>query len=236
MRRKTRLSRYSEKKQKKTFFLSILGIIVLLFLLFRYGLPTLINFSLFLAGNREPANLVDKKDPLYIAPPVFDSMPVATNSSRIEIKGIGEKNSKIELYINGKKNSEILTNEDGKFSLDVILKSGENIFTVRQLIKDNKSEFSSASTIYFKDTPPMLGITFPSDGANFKKEDRFIEVKGNTDVNVTVTVNGFYSVISESNIFSYTLGLHDGENEIKAIAEDIAGNRTEKSVKVNYSP
>lgn len=236
MRRKTRLSRYNEKKQKKTLFLSILGIFVLLFFLFKYGLPTLINFSLFLAGNRAITSMNNRNNPIFISPPIFDSLPIATNSSSMEINGTGEKDTKIELFINAKKADDTLTDENGKFSFDINLRDGENVFTARQIIKDKKSDFSSASTVIFKESPPTLEITSPSDGASFKREDKFVEVKGNTDSNVTVTVNGFYAIINETNIFTYSFGLHDGENELKVVAEDLAGNRAEKTIKVNYFP
>lgn len=235
MRRKTRLNRYSERKQKKTIFLSVLGIVVLLFLLFKFGLPALINLSLFIAGNKGLTVTADNEIS-FISPPIFESAPVATNSARYEIKGTADKDSKVELLQNGKKKGEEETNDKGEFTFSVNLSEGENSFTARQIIKDKKSDYSSPLVIIYKNSPPKLEVSNPQDGASFKKEDKFIEVTGSTDADTTVTVNGFYAAINESNEFSYSLGLNDGDNEIKIVAVDLAGNRTEKTVKVNYSP
>jgi hypothetical protein len=235
MRRKTRLNRYSERKQKKTIFLSVLGIVVLLFLLFKFGLPALINISLFIAGNKGLTVTADNEI-LFIPPPSFESAPVATNSARYEIKGTADKDSKVELLQNGKSKGEKETNDKGEFSFNVNLSEGENSFAARQTIKDKKSEFSSPLIIIYKNSPPDLEVTTPKEGTSFKKEDRFVEVTGKTDPDTNVTVNGFYAAINESNGFFYSLGLSDGDNEIKVVAVDLAGNKTEKIIKVNYSP
>ena len=59
---------------------------------------------------------------------------------------------------------------------------------------------------------------------------------GKTDSGVRITVNGFWAVIDENNNFSYSLPLQDGDNAIKVVAQDQAGNKAEKEIKVTYSP
>jgi len=48
-------------------------------------------------------------------------------------------------------------------------------------------------------------------------------------------MNGYWALM-EVDRFSYTIQLKDGDNEIKIEAVDEAGNKTEKIVRVKYSP
>ena len=76
-----------------------------------------------------------------------------------------------------------------------------------------------------------------ADGQGFNGGDnRTISVSGKTREGAKVTVNGFWSVMQPDGSFSYRLGLQDGENQIRIVAEDEATNRTEKSLKVTFSP
>lgn len=218
-------------------FFSILGIIVVLFLLFKFGVSALINFSLFLSGKGGETNLTNSQNSInFIPSPVLNPIVPATNSAQIIITGISQKDRKIELFLNSRKIDETDTEDNGEFRFEPTLKKGTNTVSVRAVYKDKKSDASEKYIVEYKDTAPKLEISFPSDETSFKKEDKSVEVKGQTDANVTVTVNGFFAVTSENNSFSYVLQLHDGDNEVKILAVDNAGNKSEKTIKVNYSP
>lgn len=236
MRRRSRLNATMEKKTRKTMFFSILGIIIVLFILFKFGVSALINFSLFLAGKGGETSLTTNQNSIkFIPSPVLNPVLSATNSAQIIITGISQKDRKIELYLNSRKTEETDTTDTGEFRFEITLKKGINTISTRAVYKDKKSDVSQKFTIEYKDSAPKLEISSPSDGATFKKEDKSVEIKGDTDASVTVTVNGFFALLNENNSFSYVLQLHDGDNEIKVIAEDNAGNKTEKNIKVNYS-
>lgn len=236
MRRRSRLNATMEKKTRKTMFFSILGIIIVLFILFKFGVSALINFSLFLAGKGGDTGLTTNQNSIkFIPSPVLNPVLSATNSAQIIITGTSQKDGKVELYLNSRKAEEANTTNTGEFRFEITLKKGINTISTRAIYKDTKSDASQKLTVEYKDSAPKLEISSPSDGASFKKEDKSVEVKGDTDASVTVTVNGFFALLNENNSFSYVLQLHDGDNEIKIIAEDNAGNKTEKNIKVNYS-
>ena len=48
-------------------------------------------------------------------------------------------------------------------------------------------------------------------------------------------MNEFWAIVDAGGNFSYTLPLQNGENTIKVVATDEAGNKTEYEVKVTYS-
>ena len=236
MRRRSRLSSNTEKKNKKTIWLSIIGIILVLFILFKFGIEALINFSLFLGGGKNYQNLSNSNTRLnYVSSPILNPLPTATNSAQITISGVSDKDRTISLYINNKKVDEIKADDKGHFSTKEYLSKGENVISAKAKYKDKQSNLSNSYSVTYKNSSPKLDLTSPSDGQSFNKDQNKTNVSGQTDSGVTVTVNGFWAVIDENNNFSYILALQNGDNEIKILAIDQAGNKTEKTVKVNYS-
>lgn len=233
--RKSRLSKYTERKTRKIIFLNILGIIIVLYLLFKFGIGLLINFSLFLSGGKDQG-IVNQNSINYIAPPILNPLPTATNSAQIVISGKSLKDTTVELYINNDKKDKTQANDKGDFSFEQTLKNGNNQIKVRAVVEDKKSDFSNTLNITYSNSAPNLEINSPQEGAQFKKDQNTVNVTGKTDPGVNITVNGFWAVISDTNNFSYNLALQNGDNEIKIVAIDQAGNKTEKVVKVNYSP
>jgi bacillopeptidase F len=233
--RRSRLSKNAEKKTRKTLFLSVVGIIIVVFLLAKFGIGLLVNFSLFLAGPKDNQLLQGNSQINFVAPPTLNPLPNATNSAKIIISGRSTKEIDIELFINDDLIDETKTDKDGGFVFTPNLKEGNNQIKTRAIYKDKKSDFSVTFEVILKNSQPTLEVTSPSDGQTFKKDQNNVTIQGKTDLGVTITVNVFWAVIDDSNNFSYNLPLQNGDNEIKIVAIDQAGNRSEKSLKVNYS-
>lgn len=172
----------------------------------------------------------------FIAPPVLDSLPQATSSANIAISGLSFKNQTIKLYINDNLIDETKTDNKGLFLFKETINPGENIIKAKAIAGDKESEFSGSIIIAFKNAPPSLNISSPSDNQAFSKDQNTAEIKGTTDPDVKITVNGLWAITDSSGKFSYSLPLQDGENKIKITATDLAGNKNEKVIKVIYSP
>lgn len=225
-----------EAKTKKNLLLSILGIALVMLLMFKFGLPLLINLSLFLSGSRANQEQLKDQDPFFIAPPILNSSPRATSSANIIVSGVALKDQTINLYINGNLIDKTRTEDDGSFSFKEALSTGENVIKAKAVVEDKESEFSQTLAIAFKNAPPSLNIQSPSNDQSFAKDQNIADVKGTTDADVKITVNGFWAITDDNGNFSYRLPLQNGENNIKIVAVDIAGNKTQKEVKVTYSP
>lgn len=231
---RSRLSRRMEQKTKKNLLLSVLGIILVTLLVFKFGIPLLINLSLFTSGSdKEEAKV---QDPSFIAPPILNSFPSATSSANIIISGVASKKQTIKLYINDELINTTNSGDDGRFSFQETIKPGESIIKAKAVVGENESELSNTITTAFKSAPPSLNINSPSDNQSFSKDQNFVEVKGTTDSDVKVTVNGFWAITDATGEFSYRLLLQNGENRIKISAIDLAGNKTDKEIKVTYNP
>jgi len=235
MSRRSRRQRTFERDSRKNLFLSLLGIIVVLFALFKFGIPLLANFSLLISGQTTSSE--QKKDEFsFINSPILNSLPSATNSAEIVITGKSAKKSQIELFINDSLVNKASANSKGEFEFEHTLSEGNNKISVRTRDNDKTSDFSQNFDVIFDSKAPELSINSPSDSQSFSKDQNKAQVSGKTEADSTVTVNGFRAIVDGSGNFSYNLPLQNGENRIKVVASDLAGNKVEKEIKVSYSP
>ncbi len=234
--KRTRLSRRLERKTKKTFFLMAITIIAVLIAFFKFGIPLLINVSLFISGIGKSNEIVKNEQKNYIAPPTINPLISATNSAEIKITGNAFKDQNISLYVNNRFIESNKTNEKGEFSFEYVLEKGENEIKIRAKQGNDQSDFSPSQTVNYINNQPTLDINTPTDGQNFSKDNKTVEVTGKTDPDVIVTVNDFIAILDENNNFKHILTLRDGDNEIIVSATDPAGNKIQKTVKVKYSP
>lgn len=234
---RSRLSKRLERQSQKTFLLSILGIAFIVFALIKFGMPLLINFSLLLTG-KDTGDFKSQNSASFVPPPVLDPLFDATNSAQIKISGKATKDETIKLYVNGELTDNVKVKDDNGFEFkNVTLKDGENsIRTKAQRENKEESDFSQQIIVVYKKDSPSLTIDSPSDGQSFLKDENSVNVSGKTDLEAKVTVNDFWAIVDDLGQFSYNLSLKIGENQIKIVATDIAGNKTQKEIKVSYSP
>src|SRR5258706_16114681 len=129
MAARSRLSQKQKSKSVKQLFLSIAGIIVILFLLVKLGIPMLINFSLFLAGVKGGAsNSQDTNSSTILLPPILNPTYSATNSATISVTGTAIAKQSIQLFLNDEQIDATDTKSDGSFSFNnIVLNQGQNI-------------------------------------------------------------------------------------------------------------
>jgi len=119
--KRSRLSRKLEKQTIKNLILSVLGIVIILVALVKFGIPFLVNISLFVSGDKtKQATTPDKN--AFIPPPILSSEYDATNSAQIKIEGSGSPNQVIDLYINGNLVDKTETKDDSSFSFETLVK------------------------------------------------------------------------------------------------------------------
>ncbi|MFH1833093.1 MAG: hypothetical protein ABH816_02895 [Candidatus Levyibacteriota bacterium] len=237
---RSRLARRLEKQSAKTFWFSILGIIIIIFLLVKFGIPLLVNLSMFATGSKGETEPSTQNSSSYIAVPLLNPILDATNSAKLNISGNASKDETIDLYINEEIVDKTSTKDDGSFMFDkIILSKGENSIKVKAVVNDNQekkeSDFSQTYTITLKNDAPNLSVDTPNEGQSFSKDDNPIIVSGSTEAGNKVTVNGFWAIVDGNGRYSYNLKLQNGDNEIVINSTDPAGNQTEMKRKVTYS-
>src|SRR5436190_17149830 len=137
---KSRLDRNLEEKTRKKFFWSLFGTVVILFLVFKYGIPLLANVSLFLGSSKETTTNEKSKKQQFISVPILDNIISATNSATISVSGNADQKEKVRLFVNDAYADVVDTNDNGNFVFkDVTLEKGENTIKVKAKKNDNES-------------------------------------------------------------------------------------------------
>lgn len=146
-----------------------------------------------------------------------------------KIKIIGTTDPDAKLLINGVGANP---NAFGKFEMEVTLNEGENTvtiiatnpagktITITRKIKKTKKEKPKEEV---DTTPPILTITEPADNTTVNTSS--ITVKGTTEPNAKVTVNGNPASVSTAGSFEAGVNLIEGTNKITTDATDLAGNK-----------
>ena len=232
-RSNSRLKKIEEKKSLKQavffFFLTVVLLIVVFFL----GIPGIVKIAVLLVG-KSTQQQTEQNVPVGQAR--LSPLPQATNSAQLAINGYAPEGMEVKILLNGESVKKTTTDKNGEFSIKSInLKEGNNLIEAVSVDGENKSE-AYTTTVFYKKTAPELEITSPSDGDSFFDKDQEIEIKGTTEADSLVTINGHLAILDSSGNFSLRMVLADGENEIKIQSQDKAGNKEEAVLKVNYTP
>lgn len=230
----SRRSRKLTEQIKKRLLINVVGIIVIIFLIFKFGIPLLTGFALFISSSKNSKPAVSQKITTFLLAPMLISSFSATNSASIDIAGTAVSKTTIKLFVDNSYSDSIQSKDDGSFVFkNVSLHDGQNTFTAKVKNEKTQSDFSLPMVIIYQAKAPSVTIDFPSDGQTFSKDDIRILVRGKTDnADIKITVNDFWAITDDKGAYSYNLSLKNGDNQIKVDAVDQAGNKTEKTIKV----
>lgn len=235
--RNTRISRIEENRTKKQLYV-VLGItIAIILLLVTLGIPVFIGVSGFLLnlkGNPTLEN-ADKTAPVA---PILSPLNSATNSATLVLEGYGESNTTLKINLNGETVKETVLGNDGTFSFeDLQLDDGQNtVYATATDKAGNESAISNELKINYMKSGPKLEVSEPADGQTFGKNQEELTIKGKTDIGTRIQVNERFVSVADDGTFSYRIKLQEGENTLKIVATDTAGNRTQVEKKVIYQP
>jgi len=233
---RSRLTQQLESQTKRNLTITVIAIAIIIGVLWKFGVPILTSVSYMLAGSKNEEEVAKKAS--YIAPPTLDDTFDATSSAHVDIHGSSISSSQIELFVNNRSVDTTDGADKNTFVFEnVLLQQGDNTIKARVVTEDDqKSDFSNILTVAYLNKAPELSLETPTDGAEFQKDSKIVEIKGKTDPGTRVTVNDFWAIVDDEGIYTYTLPLKDGDNDIKVVATDDAGNKTEKSIRVKYAP
>ena len=228
----SRLIKQERKKiTKQIVWFSSMAIVLVLIFLF-VVLPLFIKF----VNGVLNTNPIAEEDTVILQPPVLSAPVSATNSARFKIDGFADPKEKVYVILNGQKHNESSTNDDGSFSVDVLLTEGENSLTTYAVDeKDRESKTGHEYTISLDTEEPELEVTEPEDGREYNAKDSPIIITGKTEPNAKVYISERVVFPDSMGDFRTNLSLANGENEIKIRAVDKAGNYTEIIRKVKYN-
>lgn len=231
----SRLESQREKTAKRQSFF-LIGLSIIIFAIFLlYGFPVILNFTGTISGIRQN-NITNKDNQKFIpATPHLSQDLEATKSAQLTLKGVADSETSVEIFQNDKSIGTTVTKTDGSFSFVVDLTKGPNTFTVIAISQSGqKSPSSDPFTINLLISPPKLEIFTPKE--NEATNIQRIQVTGKTETNISVTINDRLATTLNDGNFSFNLDLTAGDNKIKIIATDKAGNQNTKEITVKYQP
>lgn len=232
----SRRSRVQERRLSKNGLFLIFVSLSLFIVLVVFGIPAIVRFAVFVSsikGGQEQSLGEDKTPP--IPPRLKEATNNYTRESKITMNGRAEANSLIIVFNNGKKVKELDVDDSSLFSVDIDLTAGENsVYAVARDQAGNESGASSTRIITFDNTPPDLQISKPADGETVYESGAAVE--GKTEPGAKVTVNDRMVIVNNDGSFSQKITLVEGQNTINITVLDPADNKTEKQIKVTYSP
>lgn len=236
MPKRSRLKHTLENNSKKTLYLSLAGIIIVIVLLLLFGVPFLVKFAEIISREDKPQT-TENEELVIILPPYLNPAFEATNSAEISIPGTAEDGEEVQLYLDGKQIKEIKISNDRSFEFtDISLKEGKNRFSAKVVAGDRESRSSDPFTITYLKEAPTLSIEYPTEGQTISHKDGDrLQVEGTTSPQASITINGSQAIVDDEGKFKYYLPVKGGDNSIKAVATDEAGNKTELERKFTYN-
>ncbi len=206
-------------------FISVIGVMF-------FG-PTIGTIFGFLSKNRNDNGSANAIRP---NPPILNNLPEATKDKEINISGGSQQGYNIKLFVNGPEAASATTGGDGIFTFEKIrLNDGRNtIFAKAYDSKNIESDVSKTYIITVDTEAPKIEITTPKDGDTVRNLDKRILVSGKLNEKANISINDKMAIIKPDFTFDFLLGVNEGNVEIKIVAIDDAGNKTEKSLKVVY--
>lgn len=213
--------------------LTAVAIVMLYFL----GIPALGKLATFVSGLKNNNQQITSSDITPPPPPKFRNVPEFTNQQNLSVIGNTESGAAVKLTFNGA-DSEILADNSGQFSFNVTLEDGENFFAAVAFDQSgNQSQKSDDHKIVLDQKPPELEISTPTDSASFfGSSQRQVTIQGKSEPHASVTINDRIIAVDEDGEFQYTTTLNEGGNTLNIKAVDRAGNTTEKSITLNFTP
>jgi len=237
-RKKSRLQRKKEKDSIKQASKYLFLIFLVLFLMVKFGLPGLIKMAGFISNISSTNKKVEIEDVLPPRAPRLFPLPEATPSGTLNIEGYAEPGITVQLFLRGISAEETTADNEGNFMFnDVHLRDGENeIYVTANDNRGNSSDASKSFTVTVDKDAPLLIIDRPENEQKFFDADNPITLKGKSEEDVDLRINGRLVMMQSNGDFEINLSLEEGNNQIEAIARDDAGNETKKTLTVNYSP
>jgi len=230
-----RTGRIEEQKQKRRLAIAIVGSISILVFFSLFGLKILVGFSLLvdkLRGNSPTQQTASD----IILPPILDPIANATNSSTLIINGSAQAELSIMLFVDDEESEKSTVSNNGTFSLavDNLTEGTKHISAKVSDSKGNVSDLSNVLTVFIKKKPPILELAAPEDKSTLNGDDNKVIIEGKTEDDTSITVNDRIIVVSGDNSFTYKYPLNEGENKLKIVARDAAGNTTTVEKSVTY--
>ena len=149
------------------------------------------------------------------------------NNNLLTVRGIVPPDVKVT--INGR---EGLVNEDGEFTLDLVLDEGEN--PLNFVAVDNVgNERTISRQVTLSSRGPTITLNSVSDGMTVYEPS--VSISGKVDATSQLQINGNQVPVDANGNFSTIIPLQGGNNLVTLTASDLAGNTSSLQRTIHYA-
>lgn len=232
-RTSSRLARKQKKTLKRQSALMIIASIGFVIIFFFVLMPRLVNLFFNIVGTGEIS--FEDKDQFPPQIPIISTRLEATTSSEVILSGYGEAESELVVVVNGEEQDRFKIDENGEFEIKAILTEGENLIVVYGIDEDeNESETREISITVDTEAPTLLINDLEDDKQIELKKNQNLKIEGTTEVGSNLKLNDRSIYIDSEGNFSTSFYLNEGDNTLKFVVTDQAGNKIERELKIGF--
>lgn len=230
---KSRLQQVETQKSIKSSVIYGGLTIVIIIISLVFGIPL---FSKFINLFSKPSAQTSSQNEILV-PPTISTLPQYTNKSTLQVTGTAKPNTNVKIFF-ANSSDETTSDDSGSFSFNIGLTKGANTVYAKTESQDgNLSESSNSFIVNYSTQDPSLTIYNPQNNQTFYGDSqKTLSIQGLTDAGNTVTINDRVAIVDGSGKFNLNFDLQNGDNDLKIISLDQAGNKKEIDLKVTFNP
>lgn len=209
--------------------LAIAGLLLFVFIVMPQAVQ--LFFRIFGAGDLS----FSQEDSVPPQVPVVTLPPEATKESSVVLEGFGEADSQVVVVVNGQEDGKIDVNQEGQFLYTLDLTEGDNAVSLYGVDKAENKSNNRDFTIVMDKTAPSLAFEDLDDGkqVTLRKNQNFL-IRGETEAGSQLALNDRNVYVNNDGTFSTNYYLQEGDNSLKFVTTDKAGNQTMREVRINF--
>jgi hypothetical protein len=167
--------------------------------------------------------------------PIIAPPPEATTEDSVELEGFGEVDSEIVVVVNGEETDRIGVNNEGQFTYFLALDEGENLISLYGVDEAGNESDPRKFGVILDTEEPSLAFEDLKEGEEIVgKDQQNYTIRGETEPESTMTLNDRNVYVKLDGTFSTTYYLKEGDNTLKFVVVDKAGNSIERQFKVKF--
>jgi hypothetical protein len=209
--------------------LALIGALIFLFVV----MPQVVQlfFRSFGAGDLN----FKQEDTIPPQIPIISSPPEATDQEKVKLTGFGEAESRVAVVVNGEEMARVAIDDQGNFSYTLELTEGENLISLHGVDEADNESRTRDFVIVLDTEMPSLAFEDLDEGRQIVgRDNQNMNIRGETEPNSQLTLNERSVFVRSDGTFTAQFYLVEGDNTLKFMVVDQAGNRTEREVRVSF--
>lgn len=212
------------------------GIVVLLILFLTVFFPLMVHYTGLENSKKYNPEIAQIKPQT----PMFNAPASATNSAELVLNGFTSNDTQVQFIIDGAATEENLltVSSNGEFIFTYRFDEGEHTLSAYTIDENGlQSDTTKEYQILIDQTVPTLIIDdLKNDQEIVGKDKKTLTIRGITEPQAQVMINSQRTKADADGNFTLDYTLQNGDNRLKILAYDRAGNQVEEELTIKFTP